>query len=255
VPSGSGAILPAMAGPDLIRRGLAEFIGTFCLVFVSAGSLIYGDPVVSALAYGFAVLVMVSSFAQISGGHFNPAVTLGFLVTRRIPASLAVFYAAVQLAGATVAALLLKYVLPPVVKNLHLGAPTVSVTIDASKAVTIEAVITFFLVLVFFATAVDPSGAFDRIAGVAIGLTVAFGFMMAGGLTGGVMNPARAFGPELVSGHWTNWWVWWVGPLAGGALAAVLYEVLYLGRRSDEEERAGPVLADDADDVATDAPA
>ena len=72
--------------------------------------------------------------------------------------------------------------------------------------------------------------------------------MMAGGLTGGVMNPARAFGPELVSGHWTNWWVWWVGPLAGGALAALLYEALYLSRRQDEEEPASPLLDDDVDE-------
>ena len=240
----------------MVRRGLGEFIGTFCLVFIGAGATIYGDPTVSALAYGFVVFAMVSSFAQISGGQFNPAVTFGFFVTRRISASLAVVYAGVQLAGATLAAVVLKYVLPSVVKGIHLGAPSVSVTIDAGKAVAIEAVITFFLVLVVFATAVDPTGAYDKVAGLAIGLTVAFGVMMAGGLTGGAMNPARAFGPELVSDHWNDWWVWWVGPLAGGALAAVVYEVLYLSRDSDKEEPAFSVLAEeDAADEATDAPA
>jgi MIP family channel proteins len=241
---------------DLVRRSLAELIGTFCLVFIAAGSTIYGDPTVNALAYGFVVFAMVSSFSSVSGGHFNPAVTLGFFVTRRIAASLAIVYVAIQLVGATLAALVLKYVLPSVVKGIHLGAPSVSVTIDAGKAVTIEAVITFFLVLVVFATAVDPSGVYDRVAGLAIGLTVAFGVMMAGGLTGGAMNPARAFGPELVSDHWTDWWVWWVGPLAGGALAAVLYEVLYLDRLSDDEEPALSAPADEAAaDEATDAPA
>lgn len=253
-----------MGSSELLRRGVAEFIGTFCLVFISAGALIYGDPIVSALAYGFVVVVMVSAFAEISGGHFNPAVSLAYLVTRRIAASLAVFYVAVQLVAATVAALLLKFVLPSVVKNLHLGAPAVSVTIDASKAVTIEAVITFFLVLVVFATAVEPSGAIEKIAGIAIGLTVAFGVMMAGGLTGGIMNPARAFGPELVSGHWKDWWVWWVGPIAGGVVAAVLYEVVYLvDRGPDEEEPTRSALSGDeaddttggAEDTATDAPA
>ena len=241
---------------DLVRRGLAELIGTFCLVFIAAGATIYGDPVVNALAYGFVVFAMVTSFAQVSGGQFNPAVTFGYFVTRRISASLAVVYVALQLVGGILAALVLKYVLPSVVKGIHLGAPSVSVTIDAGKAVAIEAVITFFLVLVVFATAVDPTGAYDKIAGLAIGLAVAFGVMMAGGLTGAAMNPARAFGPELVSDHWTDWWVWWVGPLAGGALAAVLYEVMYLDRYSDEEEPAFSVRAeeDDADD-ATDAPA
>ena len=105
---------------------------------------------------------------------------------------------------------------------------------------TIEAVITFFLVLVVFATAVDPNGAFDRIAGIAIGLTVAFGFLMAGGLTRRRHEPCACLRPRARSGHWTNAWVWCVGPLAGGALAAVLYEVLYLSRRLGRGGAAQP---------------
>ncbi|HSP70854.1 MAG TPA: aquaporin, partial [Gaiellaceae bacterium] len=91
-----------------------------------------------------------------------------------------------------------------------------------------EAVLTFFLVWVFFATAADPRGTFKQIAGLAVGLTVTFDILMAGVLTGGMMNPARAFGPQLIGNHWTNWWVWYLGPLAGGAVAAVVYELLYL---------------------------
>jgi len=213
---------------DWGRRGVAEFIGTFALVFVGSGSLIYGDIVGSAFAYGLVIAVMVSSFARISGGHFNPAVTFGFLVTRRIAPALAAFYWLVQLAGATLAALLLKWVLPHQTSGLHVGAPAVNPAIDPAKAVVIEGVLTFFLLWVVFATAVDPQGAFTQIAGLAIGLTITLDILMAGALTGAAMNPARALGPELASGHWTDFWVWIVGPLAGGALAALLYDQLYL---------------------------
>jgi MIP family channel proteins len=250
---------------ELTRKGVAELVGTFCLVFIGAGAGVYGDGLETALAHGLVIFVMVSAFAGISGGHFNPAVTFGLFVTRRIAVPLAVFYWAVQLIGATLAALLLKQVFPVApasnpqlaqqLAGYHLGAPSVSTLIDPGKAVTIEAVGTFFLVLVVFATAVDPKGAFDKIAGLAIGMTIAFGVMMAGPLTGGMLNPARAFGPQLVSDHWTNWWVWYVGPLAGGALAAVLYEVVYLmgadHGEGDEAEDAPPAGAEPA----TDAPA
>ncbi len=216
---------------DYLRRGVAEFIGTFALIFVGAGSLIYGDLVAAAFAHGLVIAIMVSAVGMISGGHFNPAVTFGFLVTRRISVSLAGFYWLVQLSAATVAALLLKWVLPHVNGSaVHYGAPAVNGGIDPGKAVTIEAILTFFLVWVVFATAVDPRGTFKQIAGLAIGLTITLDILMSGGLTGGIVNPARAFGPQLASGHWSHFWVWYVGPLAGGAVAALLYEALYLIR-------------------------
>ena len=219
--------------------GFAEFVGTFALVFIGVGSLIYGEIVGAALAHGLVIAVMVSAVGLISGGHFNPAVTIGFLVTRRIAPALAGLYLVVQLAAATLAALLLKWVLPHAASTgLHLGAPTIDTSINAGKAVTIEAMITFFLVWVVFATAVDPRGAFKQIAGLAIGFTITLDILMAGGLTGGMVNPARAFGPQLVSGHWTNWWVWYVGPIAGGAIAALVYEALYLG--PPKPEPVGP---------------
>jgi MIP family channel proteins len=228
-------MLPRVPVMDYTRRGVAEFIGTFAVIFIGATASIYNDQIVTALAYGFVIAVFVSAFAGISGGHFNPAVTMGFFVTRRISIPGAVFYWIVQLGAAALAALLLKWILPSQVDQAHYGAPTVNSVIDPGKAVTIEAVCTFFLVIVVFATAVDAKGTFDRIAGLAIGFTIAFGVMMAGPLTGGALNPARAFGPELVSWYWTNAWVYYVGPLAGGALAAIVYEVLYLGRREGEE--------------------
>ena len=189
-------MLRAVDALEYSRRGVAEFIGVFALIFIGATAGLYNDLVATALSQGFVIAVFVSAFAGISGGHFNPAVTLGFLVTRRIPALQAVFYWIVQFGAAALAALLLKWIFPSTVeKSSHLGAPTVNAAITSGKAVTIEAVCTFFLVIVVFATAVDAKGAFDKIAGLAIGLTIALGIMMAGPLTGGALNPARAFGP------------------------------------------------------------
>ena len=232
-------MVPRMLEHDYLRRGVAEFVGTFALIFVGAGSAIYGNVVGSAFANGLVIAVFVSAFGFISGGHFNPAVTLGFLVTRRISPVLAAWYWAVQFAGATLAALLLKWILWSAVESQSsLGAPTLYSEINSGKGVVIEAVLTFFLVWVVFATAVDGRGAFKQIAGLAIGLTITLDILMAGGLTGGAMNPARAFGPQLVGNHWSHFWVWYVGPLAGGVIAASLYELLYL--RPARPEPVGP---------------
>jgi aquaporin Z len=215
---------------DYVRRGFAEFVGTFALVFIAAGGAAYArTPADLALANGLVIAVMVSAFGFISGGHFNPAVTLGFLVTRRIAPSLAVWYWLVQFGGAALAALLLKWVLPTAAENGgHLGVPALGTGVSSSAAVVVEAVLTFFLVWVVFASAVDPRGSFKQIAGLAIGFTIAFDVLMAYGLTGAAMNPARAFGPQLAGSHWSHFWIWYVGPFAGAVIAASLYELLYL---------------------------
>jgi aquaporin TIP len=217
-----------MAG-DYLRRGTAEFVGTFALIFIGAGSVIYGDLVGVALAHGLVIAVMVSSVAMISGGFFNPAITIAFALTRRLAPRLAGFYLIVQLGAAALAALLLKWVLPhAAMTSSHLGAPALGSGLSAGKGVAIEAVLTFFLVWVVFATAADPRGAFKQIAGLAIGLTITLDALMGLGLTGAAMNPARAFGPQLVGNHWAHFWVWYVGPIAGGVIAALIYEGLYL---------------------------
>jgi len=226
---------------DYLRRGFAEFVGAFALTFIGAGSLIYGDIVGIAFAHGLVIAVMVSAFGLISGGHFNPAVTLGFVVTRRIALKLAGCYWVVQLGGAALAALLLKWVLPHTAwKGIHGGAPTLDASVNVGKGVAIEAILTFFLVWVVFASAVDPRGTFKQIAGLAIGLTITLDILMGGGLTGAIVNPSRAFGPQLVADDWKNWWVWYVGPLAGGAIAALVYEGLYLSSPTPEPEPVGP---------------
>ena len=220
---------------DPLRRGVAEFIGTFTLIFVGAGSIMAAagihDPTLIgiAFAHGLAIAVMVSAVGHISGGHFNPAVTFGMLVTRRIEPMLAVVYWLAQFGGAVIAALLLDWIFPTVaVDATKLGAPLLNPSISSGAGVATEAILTFFLVWVIFATAVDPRGTFKSIAGLAIGLTITLDILMGGPLTGAAMNPARAFGPELVHGEWSNAWIWYVGPVLGGTLAAVLYEWLYL---------------------------
>ena len=216
---------------DTVQRAIAEFVGTFALLFIGAGAAsIYGtsDIVAIAIATGLAIAVMVTAVGHISGGHFNPAVTLGFLVTRRIHPINAVVYWIVQFGGAALRGAA-DQVGPAVGAPRRTAPPRSPPVLDKGQGVAVEATLTFFLVWVFFACAADPRGAFDKVAGLAIGGVIVMGTLMAYLLTGAAMNPARAFGPELVANHWgDDWWIWYVGPFAGGVIAAVLYELLYL---------------------------
>ena len=116
--------------------------------------------------------------------------------------------------------------------------PAVGHGVDASSAFLLEAIFTFFLVWVVFATAVDPRGTFKSIAGLAIGLTITIDVLFGGPFTGAAMNPARAFGPQLVGSYWSHAWVWYAGPILGGVVAALMYELLYL--RPAKPEPVGP---------------
>jgi aquaporin Z len=214
---------------DPLRRGVAELIGTFTLIFVGMGSIVFASSGLLgvALAHGLAIAIMASAVGHISGGHFNPAVTFGFLVTRRIAPSLAVVYWISQLAGALLGALALRAVFPDQA-NLDAGVPVLHASIGAGSGLVLEAILTFLLVWVIFATAVDPGGAFKSISGLAIGLTITIDILAAGPLTGAAMNPARALGPELVQNVWGDFWIYIVGPCAGAAVAALLFDRLYL---------------------------
>jgi len=222
----------------------SEFIGTFALIFFGAGAVCVDFHLRStggigllavALAHGLAIAVMVSALGHISGGHFNPAVTIGFWVTRRLSTLDSLAYWAAQLLGATAAAFLLKAVIPEdIATNVFLGTPELMRDFPRWSGMALEAVTTFFLVLVVFATAVDSRGTFRAIAGFGIGLTITLGILVAGPFTGAALNPARAFGPAVASGHWLNWGIYWVGPLTGGFIAGLLYDSLFL-HRSDGE--------------------
>lgn len=225
---------------QLPQKLFAEFIGTLTLIFIGAGSICADELIKStggagigllgiAAAYGLAMTIMVTATGHISGGHLNPAVTAGIWVTRRISTIEAILYWAAQLLGAAVAAWLLSVVLPENIwRPVVLGTPDLAADVTRIPAMVIEAAMTFLLVFVVYATAVDPRGAFNKIAGFAIGLTITMDALLGGPFTGAAINPARAFGPALISHHWANHGVYWVGPLLGGVLAGWIYDRLYL---------------------------
>ena len=222
-----------------LQRTVAEFVGTFALIFFGAGSICADQFLKStnqgslgllgiAVAHGLAIGIMVTAVGHISGGHLNPAVTIGFWVTRKISTFEAVLYWLAQLAGGVAAAYLLRLVVPEDSWQLvKLGTPALG-GLSHSVGMVLEGIMTFFLVFVVFATAADERGAFGKIAGFAIGLTVTMDILMGGPFTGAAMNPARSFGPALASQHWANHGVYWVGPLSGGVLAGWFYDTLYL---------------------------
>jgi MIP family channel proteins len=213
-----------------LRRGAAEFAGAFTLIFVGGGAGIASgnDIVAVALANGLAIAIMVTNLGHVSGGHFNPAITLGVLVTKRIAPLLAVAYWVAQLLGAVVAALALRFLFHMPALLGAVPAVKHGPGFGDGRAVVLEMVMTGFLVWAVFATAVDPRGAFKSIAGLAIGLSITMGVFVGGPFTGAAMNPARAFGPMLAASRWSDWWVYWAGPLAGGLIASLVYEYLYL---------------------------
>jgi len=222
---------------ERLRPLLAEFFGTFILIFVGAGAVctdgftVGGVGLVGiALAHGLAIFIGVSIFSYISGAHFNPAVTIGVLLAKKIDAAKAVGYLIAQLLGATVAAYILRLIFSiDIWGPVSLGAPAVSDTIGAGRAILMEAFLTMFLVHVVLATAVDERGP-KAIFPFSIGLTITMGILVGGPLTGAAMNPARAFGPALAAGFWANHYVYWVGPILGGVVAALVYNKFFAKR-------------------------
>ena len=221
------------------RSTLAEFIATLLFVFLGAGSVIVsgglpnGDLdaarlVAIALAHGLAIAFLVYATANISGGHLNPAVTFAALLTKKISAARGLMFVVAQLGGAVVGALLLLATIPGAA-DTNLGAHALGPDVSVGMGLLMEIVITFALVFVIFATAVDPRG-MGNLAPLAIGLTVLADHLLAVPITGASMNPARSFGPALVSGEWTGHWLYWAGPLLGGALAGLVYQIAFINR-------------------------
>ena len=230
---------------DSWRHFAAEFIGIFALVFVGGASIMSSAMsqntnglLVAAIAHGVILAIMVTATMRISG-HLNPAVTLGFLAARRIEPMMAMVYIVAQLLGAVVAAYALKGIFPAeIAAATRLGGQSVSIELSSGQAILCEFIATFFLTFVVFGTAVDPAA--PKVGGFAIGLAVTADILAIGPLTGASMNPARSFGPAVVSGILEGHAIYWIGPILGSVAAALLYDRLFL-RRGKEPLSHGPV--------------
>lgn len=228
---------------DAWRASIAEFIATLCFVFIGVGAVVSagiflgddgtvtaGKIVVIAMAHGFAIAIMVAATARVSGGHLNPAVTFSAILTRKIGVTKGGMYIIAQLSGAIVGAFIIKTIIPDALEG-GLGTHALGADISVGAGLLTEMVLTFILVFVIFATAVDPRGP-GNLAPFAIGMAVMVDIFVGLPLTGASMNPARTFGPALVAGELVNNWLYWIGPMAGGAIAAFIYEYVFLRERS-----------------------
>ncbi len=218
------------------RRVAAEGLGVFAIVFTAGGGSIANQLsggqvglVGAAFISGLAVMAMIYALGHICGAHFNPAVTLAFATVRYFPWREVPGYLFGQLAGAVIASTTLKLLFGEVAR---LGATTPAGNVW--QALVLEAIITFFLMFVILAVATDGR-AVSQTSGLAIGVTVTFAILLAGPITGASMNPARSFGPALLSGTWQDWWVYWLGPVVGAVLGAAAYQLL----RGEEANQEG----------------
>jgi MIP family channel proteins len=230
------------------KQLIAEAIGTFFLCFAGIAAILSTQSPINsdiglvgiALAHGLALAIAVSIFAGISGGHHNPAVTIGFLSTGRIAPWLAGLYILAQLVGATVAAAACSAIFPAeAVDAARLGIPlpppgSFGAWVTPSILLLTEFILTFLLMTAIFGTAVDNRAVPMKLGGFAIGLTVTFDILAGGPITGASMNPARSFGPALVYGDFQLHWYYWVAPIAGAVVAALLFHHVLLEKETDE---------------------
>lgn len=205
-----------------MNRWLAELIGTFTLVWVGTGAIVVNDVYNGsithlgiALAFGLVVTVMIFAFIGVSGAHLNPAVTLGLALSKQIPISQVPGYVMAQSAGAILASLSLSLSFPE-----HEGLGATQLSVGWSSGLLIEAGMSFMLLLVILAVATGPEAKTAHIA-LAVGGIVGLEALVGGPLTGASMNPARSLGPALISGNWTHFWLYCIGPIGGMALAAL----------------------------------
>src|SRR4051794_22562913 len=235
---------------ERLRVLFVEFIGAFMLTFMGAGAIVAtqgGDLVAIALAHGLAIGLMVMAAGHISGGHFNPAVTIGMWVTRRIETNNAIMYIIAQLAGALAGAGVLTLTFRDVERNaVNLGVPAVGPNMSATNALVMEIVLTFLLMFVIFGTAVD-SRTPKAITGLCIGLAITMDIFAGGGVSGAAMNPSRWFGVAVVQQDWSDAWVWWVGPIVGAILGALVFNDFLIGAGSTITDRFRSVEHDDDD--------
>lgn len=208
-------------------RYVAEFVGTFALVFAGCGAIVIDSTshgqvthVGVAITFGLVIAAMIYSVGHISGAHFNPAVTLAFALTRHFSFRRVPVYWLCQLLGATAAALLLRAMFGDVA---HVGATIPSGS--QGQSLLLEIVMTFFLMIVVMAVATDDR-AVGQAAALAVGGTVLLDAMFGGPVSGASMNPARSFGPALASNNWGSYWIYVVAPVAGAVIGAFVYELM-----------------------------
>jgi len=209
---------------DKLRPMLAEFIGTFALIFVGIGAIkTAGHDVLGiALAHGLTIAAFASATMHISGGQLNPAVTFGLVCGGHMTIASAIRYWIAQLLGGFSAALIcLGLFGRDVVVN---GTPQLAINLTAGQGILVEAILTFFLVFIIHGVAVDGRGP-RSVAGLVIGATITLDILFGGPLTGAAMNPARVFGPALAANFWRDHYVYWIGPLLGGAVGGLVYRV------------------------------
>lgn len=213
------------------RKALvAEFIGTFALVFVGVGAIAAdymtggkSGLVGIALAHGLTIAVMVGATAAISGGHLNPAITIAAFTVKKIDLTNAIGYILAQCLGAVVAAFLVTLAVPAhALAAVSMGTPALGSGITETEGLVTEIVLTFFLMFVIYGTAMDRRA--PKLGGLFIGLTVALDILMGGPISGAAMNPARHLGPALLGGPAEHFWIYWVGPVCGAVAAALLYK-------------------------------
>ena len=241
--------------PGILKMSVAEAFGAFVLLLIGAGSIMTatatspgGDNlIVIAFAHGLAIFIGVSAVGHISGGHFSPAVTFGFLVAGKIAPLTALAYWGSQLLGGIIGVLVLNIAftgggdmtdLANAVESTNLGATALHGDVTPAMGILIEAALTFILVFVIFQVAVDENGP-GMIAPLAIGMTITLGALMGGPLTGAALNPARAFAPALVAGYWTDHYVYWIGPLVGGGIGALAASYIMQGKRGLPWQNSG----------------
>lgn len=235
-----------------MRRYLAELVGTFLVVFVAAGAVVADvylthtrladtfGPFGLIVAYGAAVAVAMLIVLPVSGGHLNPAISIAAYVSKRLSGKDAVAFVLAQLAGAVVAGLVVRGLMPKSAFQFASGGvPALGEGISVLRGAGIEAVLTFFLALAFWAVCIDrrgPRAAALLIGPLTVGLAIAMGGFAGAAFTGGAMNPARWFGPAVASNHYANWLVWVAGPLLGALVGSLLYEALFVGGPGTTEE-------------------
>ncbi|XP_020491133.3 aquaporin-4 isoform X1 [Labrus bergylta] len=221
---------------DFWRAVSGEYLATLIFVLLGLGSTINwaageekpppADLVLISLCFGLTIATMVQCFGHISGGHINPAVTAAMVVTRKLSLAKGLFYVVAQCLGAITGAGIL-YLVTPAAFRGSLGVTTVNSDLSLGHGLLVELLITFELVFTVFATCDPKRTDLGGSASLSIGVAVAIGHLFAIPYTGASMNPARSFGPAMVTLNFEGHWVYWLGPVLGGILAAGLYEYLY----------------------------